>query len=131
MQRRSSTRARLERLEKAVGKNGTGSDGTAIIEMGPWTDGERHIVVDPVYGHFREVAGPGPQLSDFGDFSPVVYMTSAEMEIPCDERPDLFPPEPGQYLVGEHAKDCCTIPASHTPSRQTGFADEERRARRQ
>ena len=96
MQRRSSTRARLERLEKAIDKNGTGSDGTAIIEMGPWTDGERHIEVHPGYGHFREVAGPGPQLSDFGDFSP---MTSAEMEIPCDDRPDLFPTEAGHDLV--------------------------------
>ena len=81
MKRRLSTRTRLERLEEAVDKNRTGSDGMAIIEMGPRTDGERHIVVDPAHGHFREMPGPGPQLSDFGNFSPVVYMTSHEVRM--------------------------------------------------
>jgi hypothetical protein len=83
MKRRLSTRARLERLEKAL-KNGVLSHGQAFIEMGLF-DGERHVVVtDAAHCHFRELPGPGPQLADFGEFSLVVYMTPAEMEIPCD-----------------------------------------------
>ena len=84
MKRRLSTRARLERLEKAL-KNGALSHGQAIVEVRDWNDGERHVVVtDAAHCHFRELPGPGPQLADFGEFSSVVYMTSAEMEIPCD-----------------------------------------------
>src|ERR1039458_5321743 len=44
MKRRSSTRARLERLEKAL-KNGALSHGQAIVEVRDWNDGERHVVV--------------------------------------------------------------------------------------
>ena len=38
MKRRLSTRARLERLEKAL-KNGAPSHGQAIVEMCDWNDG--------------------------------------------------------------------------------------------
>ena len=87
MKRRLSTRTRLERLEE-TSKNGFASHKLAIVAMCDWNDGERHVVsTDAARCNFRELPGPGPQLADFGKFSLVVYMTPAEMEIPCDPEP--------------------------------------------
>ena len=89
--RKLSTRARLERLEENLETKRSTQHGMAIIEMVDWNDGERHVVlVDAAHWHFREVPGPGPQLADFGEFSPVVRMTSAEMEVEvCEDSNDL------------------------------------------
>ena len=83
MKRRLATRTRLERLEAALENNRSIRYRQAIVETVDWNDGERHVVVvDAGRCHFRELPGPGPQLADFGEFSLVVRMTSAEMEVP-------------------------------------------------
>lgn len=91
IKRKLSTRARLERLEENLETKRSTQHGMANIEMVDWNDGERHVVlVDAAHWHFREV--PGPQLADFGEFSPVVRMTSAEMKVEvCEDSCDLSP----------------------------------------
>jgi hypothetical protein len=72
----------LERLEEKLETKRSTQHGMAIIEIVAGNDGERHVVlVDAAHWHFREAPGPGPQLADFGEFSPVLRITSAEMEV--------------------------------------------------
>lgn len=80
--RRSSLRTRLQRLEAARQKRKKADDREALIVMG-LIEGERHLVMTGADGgrvFFEERPGPGPQLSDFGEFHPALWLTPAEME---------------------------------------------------
>ena len=86
MKGKSYIRKRLERLEERQ----DGAPGSsAIIEMACLRAGEHHLdslsEVGSTTRYFREAPGSGRQLGDFGKFMPVVYMTTAELEIPADE----------------------------------------------
>jgi hypothetical protein len=82
MMRGLSIRKRLERLEAVHKKQANVVGREAFIEMGAF-DGERHLVMmsprDQARCYFQEMPGPGPQLADFGEFSLVLVLTSAEM----------------------------------------------------
>jgi predicted GH43/DUF377 family glycosyl hydrolase len=83
MMRRSSIRKRLERLEAARQKQANAEGREAWIEISP-TDivGEQHLVLTSIWRGrwwFQERPGPGPQLSDFGEFVSVLHLTTDEM----------------------------------------------------
>ena len=76
----SSLKKRLARLEAARLKQAAASGREAFIVSGPY-NGERHLEMtssDDCRCWFRERPGPGPQLSDFGEFASVLGFTEAE-----------------------------------------------------
>ena len=81
---RSSIWKRLERLEAVRQKQADATDRQAFIEMGYFA-GERHLILTSPPGqpacYFQEMPGPGPQIADFGKFSFVLVLTSAEMNL--------------------------------------------------
>jgi len=83
MARRSSMRRRLERLEAARQRQASPVYREAWVEMCAGNCVETHVettsTVDDGRWYFEELPGPGPQLSDFGQFSLVMYLTTAEM----------------------------------------------------
>jgi hypothetical protein len=80
--RRPSIWNRLARLETLRQKQTDATGRSAFIEMGCFA-GERHLILtsppDQAACYFKEMPGPGPQLADFGKFSLVLVLTSAEM----------------------------------------------------
>ena len=79
---RLSVWKRLGRLEAARQKQADTGGREAFIEMG-LCDGETHLVMtsaaDADRCYFQEKPGPGPQLSDFGEFAFVLHLTTAEI----------------------------------------------------
>jgi hypothetical protein len=88
MKNRSSTKRRLGNLEVVAHQRAIAAYRDALIEIcgEPCPDGQHLVLTGSYRGRcfFREVPGPGPQLVDFGEFGSVLYMTAAELEIPCD-----------------------------------------------
>jgi len=83
MIRRLWIRKRIQRLEAAETKQANTELPDAWIEMLSGWEGERHLamVSPPGKGRciFQERPGPGPQLADFGEFSWVLRLSTAEM----------------------------------------------------
>jgi len=80
MTRTSSILKRLRRLEAARQKQAETAGREAFVVMG-FCEGERHLVMthsDARQCWFQEMPGPGPQLSDFGEFVCVLHLTEAE-----------------------------------------------------
>jgi hypothetical protein len=81
--RRSSIRKRLQSLEAAHQQQAHAVRREAFIEISPeCVFGERHMVMTFSTAErcwFQERPGPGPQLSDFGEFVSVLHLTPAEM----------------------------------------------------
>jgi hypothetical protein len=83
MKHRSTIRKRLERLEATLQKRASAVYREAFVEICFDCPGERHVVMTGSDGGrywFREEPGPGPQLSDFGEFAFVLGVTPAEMD---------------------------------------------------
>ncbi|HEV3331396.1 MAG TPA: hypothetical protein VG096_10465 [Bryobacteraceae bacterium] len=83
MKHRSTIRKRLERLETAQQKGASAVYREAFVEICPDCPGERHVVMigsNGIRSFFQETPGPGPQLSDFGEFAFVLDVTPAEMD---------------------------------------------------
>jgi hypothetical protein len=81
MIRRLSLLKRLERLETVHKMQTEPAGRDALIEAG-CCDGETHLVMtSSSFGRcwFQERLGRGPQLADFGEFAPVLYLTSDEL----------------------------------------------------
>lgn len=82
MRRRSPTLKRLERLEAVRKKRADAVGREAWIEISDCV-GERHLVMtsssDDGRCWFQERLGLGPQLSDFGEFTFVLHLTTDEM----------------------------------------------------
>lgn len=79
-----SIRKRLARLEAVREKQAEAAGREAFIVSG-FYDGETHLEMtsSPDAGRcwFLEQPGPGPQISDFGEFSVVVELTEAEARL--------------------------------------------------
>ena len=78
---KSTLVSRLKRLEAARHKQAdTGRE--AFVVLGCY-DGERHLEMtssDAGRCWFQEKPGPGPQISDFGQFAYVLHLTQAEAD---------------------------------------------------
>jgi hypothetical protein len=72
---------RLERLEFARQKQAETAGREAFIVLGAF-EGERHLELtsspDAARCWFEQRPGPGPQLSDFGEFALVLALTEDE-----------------------------------------------------
>jgi hypothetical protein len=83
MIRRLLIRKRIQRLEAVEAKQAHTELRDALIEMLSGWEGERHLamVSPPGAGRciFQERPGPGPQLADFGEFSWVLRLSTAEI----------------------------------------------------
>jgi len=80
--RRSSINKRLERLEAARRKQAESAYRGAFVVLGAH-EGETHLEMTGSDGGqcwFQVCPGPGPQISDFGQFAFVLHMTEAEAE---------------------------------------------------
>jgi hypothetical protein len=79
----STIRKRLERLEAARQKQVNTTDREAWVELRAGSSVETHFVTtsnaDDRRWYFQQLPGPGKQLSDYGHFSLVMYLTSHEM----------------------------------------------------
>ena len=84
---RLGTRKRLERLEAVQARKTAVPDRDALVVIYDGDDGgdaARHLVMtgsDRGQYWFQERPDPGPQIEDFGEFAPVVYLTSDEMKM--------------------------------------------------
>jgi hypothetical protein len=81
--RRTSLQRRLRRLEESQQKLARTFLHEAFVEIADENADEYHIefLSDTGDGrcYFKEMPGPGPQLADFGELDPVLYLTYAEM----------------------------------------------------
>jgi hypothetical protein len=77
-----SLRKRLQQLEKVRQKRATTLLPDAFVEMtDEWVE-EKHLVVRSTGArrcYFKEMPGPGPQITDFGPFDTVLYASIDEM----------------------------------------------------
>jgi hypothetical protein len=83
MIRSLSIRKRLEHLEAVRQKQAENSGREAFIVLG-YYDGERHLEMTSSDGGrcwFLEQPGPGPQISDLGEFELVVELTEDEARL--------------------------------------------------
>ena len=83
MTRGVSILKRLARLEAVRQKQALTSGREAFIVLG-YYDGERHLEMTSSDGGrcwFLEQPGPGPQISDFGEFELVVELTEDEARL--------------------------------------------------
>jgi hypothetical protein len=84
MTRGLSIRKRLARLEASRQQQVESAGREAFVVMGAH-EGETHLEMSVCDGgrcwFLLEVPGPGPQISDFGDFSVVVHFTEDEARL--------------------------------------------------
>jgi hypothetical protein len=78
---KSTLVSRLKRLEAARHKQADTGRGAFVVLR--CYDGERHLEMtssDAGRCWFQEKPGPGPQISDFGQFAYVLHLTQAEAD---------------------------------------------------